>query len=153
MRIQYITITLVMMAALTACNDHENEHPEGIQSISYGTSFGECLGYCRKSITVTPSEIEFTKKGWDLDGQLPDSSFQQTFNQEEWNVLITHIDLESFLALDTVIGCPDCADGGAEWVEITFDGEPYKVTFEYKNAPGAMAPYIDSLRSYMERFE
>lgn len=153
MRIQYITITLVMMAALTACNDLENEHPEGIQSVSYGTSFGECLGYCRKSITVTPSEIEFTKQGWDLDGQLPDSSFQQSFTQAEWSALIERIELDKFLALEPVIGCPDCADGGAEWIEIVAEEGPYKVTFEYNNAPDAVQPYIDSLRNYMELFE
>lgn len=150
----FLLISITIVFGTYGCSDNENpENLKGIQEISYGTSFGECLGYCRKSITVKPSEIEFTKKGWDLDGQLPDSSFQQSLTQAEWSALIERIEWDTFLALEPVIGCPDCADGGAEWVEIVGEEGPYKVTFEYHNAPAAMQPYIDSLRNYMELFE
>jgi hypothetical protein len=154
MRTFLILIILLLLAGSTACSDKENpENLTGIQEIRYGTSFGECLGYCRKNIVITPSEIEFTKQGWDLDGQLPDSSFREPCSAVEWTSLTGSIDLDAFLALDSVIGCPDCADGGAEWVEIVVGEGPYKVTFEYHNAPGVMHPYIDTLRNYMEIFE
>lgn len=149
-----LAITLLILLGTNACrNQEENEKFTGIRQINYGTSFGECLGYCQKSIAITPSEIVFLKKGWDLEGQLPDSSFQQNFTQTKWNALIGQIEVDTFLGLEPVIGCPDCADGGAEWVEIDYEGQLYKVTFEYNNAPGAMDPYIDILRDYMDIFD
>jgi hypothetical protein len=39
--------------------------------------------------------------------------------------------------MDTVIGCPDCADGGAEWLELGFEKEVKRVTFEYMHEPDA----------------
>ena len=49
------------------------------------------------------------------------------------------------------IGCPDCADGGAEWIEIKLaNGEKHKVTFEYMNAPSAFKNYISGLRGLLE---
>ena len=83
---------------------------------------------------------------------LPDSTFQQSISAEEWDSLTGLIDLDEFMALDTVIGCPDCADGGAEWIEIVFEETRYKVTFEYFNAPEVMDQYIDSLRNYQDSF-
>lgn len=147
-------ITIAVIAALSGCSDQENhENISGIQEIKYGTSFGECLGYCRKSISITPSEIEFTKKGWDLDGQLPDSTLRESLPGNAWDNLVEGIDMDAYLALDSVIGCPDCADGGAEWIEIVAEEQTYKVTFEYMNTPAVMATYIDTLRNYMDGFD
>jgi hypothetical protein len=149
-----IAITLLLIFGLTACSDEENiENPNGFQEISYGTSFGECLGYCWKSTTITPSQIVFTKKGWDIEEMLPDSTFYLSITAKEWESLTGLINLDEFMSLDTVIGCPDCADGGAEWVEIVFDETKYKVTFEYFNAPEVMDPYIHSLRNYQGSFD
>ena len=39
--------------------------------------------------------------------------------------------MDSFFILDERIGCPDCADGGSEWIEIGTKNKIYKVTFEY----------------------
>lgn len=149
-----IAISLLLLLGSTGCSDQENhENLAGIQEIRYGTSFGECLGYCRKSISITPSEIEFTKRGWNLDGQLPDSTFREPLTTAQWNSLVEQIDMDDFLDLDPVIGCPDCADGGAEWIEIVDEEQTYKVTFEYQDAPAEMDPYIDTLRNYMGSFE
>lgn len=153
MRNFLILIILLLLAGSTACSDEKiSENQNGIQEIKYGTSFGECLGYCRKSISITPAEIEFTKQGWEIEGQLPDSTFNETITSAEWVDLVESIDLDAFLALDTVIGCPDCADGGAEWIEIVAEEQTYKVTFEYMNAPAVMATYIDTLRNYLDGF-
>ena len=37
---------------------------------------------------------------------------------------------EYFQSLDDVYGCPDCADGGAEFIEIIYDGVAKQVTFD-----------------------
>lgn len=149
-----LVISITIIFGTYGCNDKENpENLTGIQEIRYGTSFGECLGYCRKTIAITPSEIEFTKQGWDLGGQLPDSSFRKPYAAVEWTSLTESIDLDGFLALDSVIGCPDCADGGAEWIEIVEEEKSHKVTFEYMDAPAEMSPYIDTIRNFMGKFK
>ena len=38
--------------------------------------------------------------------------------------------MDSFFILEERIGCPDCADGGSEWIEILANNKTYKVTFE-----------------------
>ena len=48
-------ISLVLI--LVSCT---NELDRRIQKVSYGTSFGECIGYCRKQISVNPDSIVFT---------------------------------------------------------------------------------------------
>ena len=58
-----------------------------------------------------------------------------------------------FRNLEEVIGCPDCTDGGVEWIEITTSELSHKVTFEYFNEPEETQNYIDDLRDLMEQYE
>ena len=61
-------------------------------------------------------------------------------NQEAWQQLINLIDIEYFQSLDDVYDCPDCADGGAEFIEIIYDGVAKQVTFEaYTEIDGIQA--------------
>ena len=87
------------------------------------------------------------------DGMFPDSSFQRSFTSEEWKSPAHLIDPDAFLAPDPVFGCPYCADGGAEWIEIVYDDQTHKVTFDYLNAPEVVEPCIDSLRNCPASFE
>lgn len=60
------------------------------------------------------------------------------------------LNTNGFLALPTTIGCPDCADGGAEWLEIELkNGIKHKVTFEYNNEPSLLKDYILKLREML----
>ena len=43
---------------------------------------------------------------------------------------LLEIDFENFRLLDDRIGCPDCADGGAEWIQVNWSGQNKRVTFE-----------------------
>ena len=48
-------------------------------------------------------------------------------------------------------GCPDCADGGSEWVEITHEGITKRVTFEaYNSIPenNELVIQLRELRTY-----
>ena len=74
----------------------------------------------------------------------------------EWTNLIDLIDLEAFQALDDRIGCPDCADGGAEWVQIDWKAGGKRVTFENGQQLKGLDEFIDKLRqmrkSYFDKF-
>lgn len=137
----------------TACEEKPgNRINDEVNFISYGTSFGECLGYCIKRINVSDSQIDFSKRGWDLDGELPEVKVTEEISLEEWNELWNLIDYSKFIQLDSIIGCPDCADGGAEWIEISKDNVAQKVTFEYNNEPALLTGIIEMLRDYMADF-
>lgn len=123
-----------------------------IISMEYGTSFGECNGYCINSISLNESKIEFRATGWDSGVDLPEMSFSKDISKQEWEELIQKINFYAFRNLEEVIGCPDCADGGAEWVKIITNNVSHKVTFEYENEPEQLEEMIDDLREYLEEF-
>ncbi|MFC2080394.1 hypothetical protein ACFLRQ_02855 [Bacteroidota bacterium] len=150
-KIALLTIVSIVLFSNFTCEKIEIEKTTQVVYLSYGTSFGECLGYCKREITVSGG-ITFTKSGWDTDGLLPDSSCSMTFIRDPLPDYLDDIDLDAFLALDETIGCPDCADGGAEWLELGFENEVKRVTFEYMNEPSELKDVIPSLRDAMESF-
>jgi hypothetical protein len=134
--------TLPLLLIIFSCsNESKTVYPisDDIVQVKSGQSFGMCIGKCTNEIIITGDkmtlkQIERKERGGDT------STYEFTENANLQQVLqeIKKINQAKFLALEDVYGCPDCADGGAEWVEITFKGkEAKKVTFEYgKTIPG-----------------
>lgn len=150
MKLKIIT-GLVLITLLSGCEitDQVND----FDYVKYGTSFGECLGYCINSVTISDALIIYEKKGWDIGGQLPDYQATDTTVYKLWNKLQESVNYSGFIKLDEVIGCPDCADGGAEWIEIKSDGKVHRTTFEYRNEPDEVKGYIDYLRECLGLYE
>jgi hypothetical protein len=74
-------------------------------------------------------------------------------SNQEWLDLAASLQLDALKSLDTVIGCPDCADGGGEWIEVQTATMRRKVTFEYgKNVP-AIGPLLEKVRAIRKRGE
>lgn len=112
--------------------------------IKTGTSFGECVGYCKAELAINSKRIVFTKNSW--DPSYPEIKKERPILSDKWSSLIDILDLEKFLLLPETIGCPDCADGGAEWIEI-FDGSTTKrVTFEYGASVPGIDPFVKKMR-------
>lgn len=132
-----------------SCNKEANEQNK--EYIKYGTSFNNCVGYCIHEIEITKELIKFKKYGW--ADSIVTKECNKIYSEEEWNNLVSKISLTDFKKLDETIGCPDCADGGAEWIEINIENTNRKVTFEYLNEPEQFKPYIDSLRFRYAGFE
>ncbi|CAF4246154.1 unnamed protein product [Rotaria sp. Silwood2] len=103
-----------------------------ILSISDGLSFGFCHSYCRQSINITstPKQLVALKEPNYAQDAYPPLTQSFTFPSNQWQELIKLIDDEDFQSLADSIGCPDCADGGAEWIEIQWSDESKRVTFE-----------------------
>lgn len=119
--------------------------------IRYGTSFGFCIGYCSNKVEVTRSKMSLTKFG--RGDTIKTKTCTKTINETQWASIVNAIDLKKFQELDDVIGCPDCADGGAEWIEIEAGNEKHKVVFEYGKEPVEMKGYIQMLRGFSESFK
>ena len=135
---------------ITSCTESQDE--TGIIQVRYGTSFGECIGYCLREMKLEKELITYNRSGWN-DTIFPITCTDIHGNQD-WHSFLTSLDTDSFFELSETIGCPDCADGGAEWLEIEMTGgEKHRVTFEYQNEPSLLADYVSELRSMMESFE
>lgn len=119
--------------------------------IRYGTSFGMCLGYCKQEIEVSNDAVKITKSGWQDSVKVKTCSNPN--DRDKWAALVKSIDYKEFKKLKDVIGCPDCADGGAEWIEINTGTSRHKVVFEYGNEPSAVKDYINYLREYKAAFD
>lgn len=138
---------LTLFFILTACNETE-ETSDTIDQIKYGTSFGFCVGYCNQNITLSNSEIIYKKESWTESNDYPTLEETKTINTGDWTSLSNTFNFNTFSQLDETYGCPDCTDGGAEWIEITHEGKVHKITFEYKNEPEVLKKYVSILRSH-----
>lgn len=116
-------------------------------AIAYGTSFGECIGYCMNSILVTNEKVSYQSQSWSdsLDTKVSNGPIEK----ELWDSLMLYLDVEEFTLLPGTIGCPDCADGGAEWVEVLSDNVHHKVTFEYGKTPEEIERVTSLLRNVL----
>jgi hypothetical protein len=95
----------------------------------------------------------YTKTGWhDITPVSCSTTLPCQAWAEKWADLVSAIDLEAFENLDEVIGCPDCTDGGAEWLEIVTLKGRHKVTYEYTAPPEPIKAYRDALFELKESF-
>lgn len=122
---------------------------DGVSTISYGTSFGMCAGYCEKSMVISDQKVAFSKTR-----RFPDDTktCTKSLSKDEVNEISTLLRNSDFKSLPAVSGCPDCTDGGAEWIEINTNGEKYKVIFEYRNAPAKLKPLAEKLSALAASF-
>ncbi|MBC8311924.1 MAG: hypothetical protein H8E72_06430 [Candidatus Marinimicrobia bacterium] len=121
-------------------------------TINSGTSFGECWGYCLSELDLQGTNANFTIYGWwEDDPDFPTLSIDSSISIDEWNEILDVFDFDEYMQLDEMYGCPDCADGGSEWIEITHDGITKRVTFEANDSiPGhdELVIQLRELRAY-----
>jgi len=140
-----LTIYLLLLGlCLFACtSSYEND--SAIIQVSYGTSFGMCVGYCKQDMTLKSGIATYRCASWN-DSVQPITR-TEVLNAAVWDSVKANLSPNIFFDLPQRIGCPDCADGGAEWVEIELaNGESHKVTFEYRNEPTFLKNYLVKIR-------
>lgn len=128
------------------------ENNTRIEQIKYGNSFGMCVGHCISELAITSSAIYYSSYGW--TDEVPTQSCNEDISITDWYIYSKNIDTTAFFALEERIGCPDCADGGSEWLELKLaNGKTHKVTFEYYNEPSLLKEYIKPFREWKEHFK
>lgn len=123
--------------------------------VNYGTSFGMCIGPCKKEVSVFNNELIFTvyyTEGRGAIGGTP-KTYKIPLDSTLANSLLKNIDYELFKKFNETIGCPDCADSGAEWVEISKGDSKHRVTFEFGKAPKEIESLVTILREKRVYFE
>jgi len=149
MIIKGLAIGLCMFSI--ACSDSDPKSSSGSSiTIRSGSSFGECIGYCWTEMEITQDGMNLVRKG--NDPVYPDQTFSKDIDSELWNSVESLIDFDTLQSMDDVYGCPDCADGGAEWIEVTMGSKTKKVTFEYGHNLEEISDLIELVRALRESF-
>lgn len=125
----------------------------GITKITSTTSFGMCVGYCTTQLDIADGESVLTRIGRGGRGAatLPDQTLRRSLSSAEWQEFTQLASRARFQALPEVIGCPDCADGGAESLSIETAAGTQSVKFEYGATVEALMPLLDRVRKLREK--
>lgn len=145
------TVLLIgALALLLTVSSCEKSKIKKLDNIGYGTSFGMCDGYCLNTLLVSYEKVSFSKTNRLLSNT---KTCTKVLTEAEVDAIKKLLDKSVLAALPKTIGCPDCADGGAEWLSLTADGKQYKVTFEYGHAPKELKAAVDKLKALKETFD
>jgi len=112
-----------------------------LSEIKGGYSFGFCAGYCKADFVFTENLQALELKTHGRESDPPDLFFEKDLDLSNWDRMIRSVNLDSFCSMDDVYGCPDCADGGMEYVTLECEGRDKTVRFEY----GEVLPEIRDL--------
>ncbi len=140
-----IVLSLIFLSTLFVSCNKEKLQSESLQSlenitIKSGQSFGFCVGKCYSEMSIKGKVVSLTVKETVNKGNsniVKEDTFTDELTDAQINELIQLLNLSKFNSNPETLGCPDCADGGAEWLTIDQTGSSKKVTFEYgKDIPG-----------------
>lgn len=148
-------IALFLIALFSQCSSVAVQAPADTDALTVrsGTSFGMCVGNsCQKDYVFNGTSVTLTQSGTRTQSQSPARTCQSRLSAAEWSTLKVASNLDAFQKQPEIIGCPDCADGGAEYIELQQGDSKHRVTFPFgKTIPG-FEPLVDALRQQRERF-
>jgi hypothetical protein len=142
--------TLGLALLLASCADQTPTTPSSsVSFIGSNTSFGFCAAsaYCATRLELRADGALFVQES----RALPARQARAALSAGEWQALVTALDEARLRALPSVVGCPDCADGGAETLTAVVDGRTTTVTFEYGRALPGLELLLARVRAQRER--
>ncbi|UPT61842.1 MAG: hypothetical protein M0D54_15770 [Hyphomonadaceae bacterium JAD_PAG50586_4] len=136
--------------SLAACASAPAPSQSDIRQIVSTTSFGMCVGYCTTRLEITEGQAVLIRDGRGGRGaaELPDQRFSATLTPAEWQELARLAAATDLSDLPPTIGCPDCADGGAESLSIN-GAAP--TTFDFGATIVEAQPLLNRVRALRER--
>jgi len=145
MKLKRIQLFLVILLVTVTSSCSNESLYRNVAQVNYGTSFGMCVGYCKRDVSIDSVYTSYSCAGWTKD--LQPIQYKVQTAKSAWDSVKVLINNKAFFELPATIGCPDCADGGAEWVEVKLlNGTAHKVVFEYNNEPQQLQSSIAKLR-------
>jgi hypothetical protein len=109
----------------------------GSSLVEAGWSFGFCLTYCVADLVIDGDDLSLA--GRDRAGEPALYANLGTLTPAGRARLEAALATLGSTPLDTVYGCPDCADGGAAYLDIAHDGVVQRVTMEFDAPPDVLA--------------
>ncbi len=138
-------LTVVALLAMAACDSPvaPSGEPTSFEST---VSFGLCppSSYCSSRLEVSAGEAVLTRES----RTQPPIVRRRALEPGEWRQLVAALDATQLRALPAVIGCPDCADGGAETLKVAFTtGSSTTVTFEHGQDVHGIESVVHQMRA------
>jgi hypothetical protein len=148
---------MVLFMIILACSRQQvivdpPPKPDTDTTIRSGTSFGMCLGYCWQELEIASTALVFTRKNWMME-EFPPVTIPGEITVQEWDRLVQLIDQKPLREMENIYGCPDCADGGAEWIEVIQDDFSKKITFEFGDSLVPIQDLLDEVRRIRKAYE
>lgn len=124
-----------------------------LSQIGYGKSYGFCLGYCDHTLTVTATRIRLVHKAFREPEKYPERVIEKPTPAATWQKLNRLASFSTLQSLPDRIGCPDCADGGAEWLEMQQGTATKRVTFEPQAGLPQQAELLSELKQLYQELD
>jgi len=145
-----IVSAVLAMSLLAACQSLSTE-PSAVTKVTSTTSFGMCIGYCKTTLEITETEAVLISErfGRGEGADLPLQRVTTPLSTQEWEDIAAAA-AAAAAAFDTLpdrIGCPDCADGGAETLTMVGPGREKTVAFEYGASIAGVQPLLERVRA------
>jgi hypothetical protein len=143
-----ISFALVVALALATggCGDSGTSASD-VSVVELVQSFGFCppTQYCVTRLRVLGRQAIVTLESR-ANGTLETSRYLRA---DEADAIARSAARTRFESVGPVIGCPDCADGGAESLSVTAEGQTGTVTFEYNARISVLEPLLGQMRSVL----
>ena len=139
---------------LAACGNQPTAAGGGIEKVVSTTSFGMCVGYCTTRLEVSSSEAVLVREargGRGAPEDKPPQRFAAPMTPSEWAEIASLAAATKLGGLPDTIGCPDCADGGAESLSIVGPGRNKTITFEHGAAIKEALPLLERIRALRQK--
>jgi len=121
-----------------------------------GTSFGFCVGYCSNELSINDDlSTLFIKSSINPGSEdYPTIQVDSIVSQTTYDSLLLALGQSDFFALqDTLSDCLDCADQGAEWIEIIDGSSSKKVVFDAGAEVAEIEELLKILRELRSTYE
>ncbi|HYD95066.1 MAG TPA: hypothetical protein VEC01_07065 [Noviherbaspirillum sp.] len=115
--------------------------------VKSGWSFGMCLEKCDGTVQIAKDGASFRSGGGKDGAALPEQGIWGAVSEKEWEALQAGFGSVP----DVVIGCPDCADEGREWIEISRGATTKRVEFSCKAQLDAAPGFLATVRAIRGR--
>ncbi|MCA9734159.1 MAG: hypothetical protein H6696_09195 [Deferribacteres bacterium] len=136
-----VLFSLILLFVPACITDSKDDDAIKIET---GTSFGMCVGYCKRTLQIEGKTATIYAESWRPE-DYPKQKHEFALTDAEWDSLQALLTVTDMSGLEEVIGCPDCADGGAEWLAIKQDKKVHRSTFNY----GANIPEIAVMMEFL----
>lgn len=142
-----IMTILLIVGTLVSCNNNEDGILSDDSFLIFGHFYGECLGEgCMETFKLTNKEL--------LEDTLDDYSGTNLEFVALDNTLFELVkDLpdafppQLLVENETILGCPDCADGGGLFIQYSRNGtvKSWRIDQDKANVPDYLHNFIDQV--------
>jgi hypothetical protein len=112
-----------------------------------------CVGYCTTRLEISEAQAVLVREARGGRGaqNLPEQRIAAPLTPGEWQEIARLAGDTSLDGLPPVVGCPDCADGGAESLTVARADESRSVAFEYGATIAPAQPLLERVRALRAR--